>query len=113
MSEVKPETEKPPQEPTTTNDKPTQGQSQEKQPDGQQVEEKREVQQDRRSGQKSAEIELEAVPRQPPTTAANPRPQQSSPTFPARSIPRNHLPQPSPPENKSIVTGWLKTFTDF
>ena len=111
--EVNPEPEKPAQEPTPTNNEPAQVQAQEKQSDEKRVEEKREVQQDRRSGQKSTEIELEAVPRQLPTAAANQRPQQFSPTFPGRTINRNPPPQASPAENKSGVTGWFKSLADF
>jgi len=121
--EVKPEPEQP-QEPTTTDDEPIQVQAQEEQPDEIRVEQKREVQQDRSSGQGRgvqqdrrggrglAEIELVTVPQQPPTATTNQRPQQSSPTFPARGIGRNHPPQPSPPE-KATVTGWFKSFADF
>jgi len=97
--EVKPEHEKPTQESTLV-DSPVQVQAQEKQPDEKQVEEELEVQQDRHGGQRPADIELEVVSRQPPTATANPRPQQSTPTLPMKSV--NHSPtlQANPQENK-------------
>jgi len=122
-SEIKTEQEKPPQEHAAVINNPVQTQPQEKKLDEKQVGEKHQVKQDH-VGHKPPGIELSTLARQPSTAEMSPRLQQTTPTFPARSIRRSfpsqqqppspqlqHQPQPGSQVAKS-VGGWIKSFTD-
>ena len=122
--EVKTEQEKPPQEHAAVINNPVQTQPQERKLDEKQVGEKHEMKQDH-VGHKPPGIELSTLTRQPSTAEMSPRLQQTTPTFPARSIrhsfpsqqqqPPPPPPQPQPQPGSQVaksVGGWLKSIAD-